>query len=193
MFMLRLLSLCVLSTGMLAGNSVADEGKASNKPVVTKPALKDAASKPVAAEDESPKLEKMVKEMGVTYEKKKDTKTGATYFLIKEYGQDNYFFEIEESKSKNYTWVVLPCTKAPESGIPGEVMEKLLVENTRMGTGFFVYYPTNRMIMLKMPLATASLDAKSLKHNINWMLKDASRTRQLWDSTEWNKSTSSKE
>lgn len=190
MFMLRILSVCVLSTGMIAGNGVADEGKTGNKPVVVKPALKDAANKPVTADDESPQLEKMIKEMGVSYDKKKDTKTGATYFLIKEYGQDNYFFEIEESKSKNYTWVVFPCTKAPESGIPADVMEKLLTENTRMGTGYFVYYPTTRMITLKMPLATASLDAKSLKQNINWMLKDASRTRQLWDSTEWNKSTS---
>lgn len=193
MFLLRLLSLCVLSTGMVAGNSIADEGKTGEKPVIAKPSVKDAASKPVTIIDESPQLEKMIKEMGVNFEKKKDTRSGTTYFLVKEYGQDNYFFEIEESKSKNYTWVVLPCTRAPESGIPAEVMEKLLIENTRMGTCFFVYYPTTRMIMLKMPLASASLDSKNLKQNINWMLKDATRTRQLWDSSEWTRSTSSKD
>lgn len=187
---LRLLALTILAVSMLTNNLVAADNGKPTKPGEPKPV--PAATKPDIGADKSDRLEGMIKEMGVNFEKKADEKTGAVYFLVKEYGPDSYFFEIEESKNKNYTWVSFPCTKAPESGIPAEVMEKMLTENTKMSTAYFQYFPKNRMIMLKMPLASSTLNAKELKQHINWLLKDASRTRPLWDSTAWGKADSAK-
>ena len=176
---LRLFVLSVVAAGLVAGSNVADEGKPANGG--------NAKPAPVAKtpENESPKLEAMMKELNVSYEKKLDEKANAVYFSVKEYGPDNFFFDVEASKSQNYTWVLFPCGKVPDTGIPADIMEKLLAEHSKMGTAFFQYNPKTKMIFLKMPLASSTLDAKRLKQEINWMLKDASRTRPLWDSTQW--------
>ena len=196
---LRLFALSVVTAGMMAGSAFADEGKPVNggetrganggqaKPAnggETKPA-------PVAkaAVNESPKLEAMMKELKVTYEKKLDEKANVVFFTVSEYGPENFCFDIELSKSQQYTWILFPCGKAPESGIPPEIMQKMLAEHSKMCTAFFQYNPDTRMIMLKMPMATP-VDAKQLKQEINWVLKDASRTRPLWDSTQWSTSAS---
>lgn len=179
---LRLFALSVVAAGLVAGSTFADEGKpATGGEAKPAPAAK-------APENESPKLEAMMKELNVSYEKKLDEKANVVYFAVKEYGPDNFFFDVEASKSGNYTWVLFPCGKVPDSGIPAEIMEKLLAEHGKMGTAFFHYNPKTKMIMLKMPLATSTLDAKRLKQEINWMLKDASRTRPLWDSAQWTAS-----
>lgn len=176
---LRLFALSVVAAGLVAGSTFADEGKPATGG--------NAKPAPVAKapENESPKMDAMMKELNVSYEKKLDEKANVVYFAVKEYGPDNFCFDVEVSKSQNYTWVLFPCGKALDSGIPAEIMEKMLVEQTKMGTAFFQYNPTTKMIFLKMPLATSTLDAKRLKQEINWMLKDATRTRPLWDSTTW--------
>jgi len=193
---LRFFALSLVTAGLFTGNLLAaDNGKPTgagetkaNPPVSTsaQPGVNETSpTKPG-------RLEGMIKDMGVVFEKKIDQKVNATYFAVKEYGPDNFLFEIEESKSKIYTWVVFPCGKVPDSGIPAEIMEKLLIENTKMGTAFFQYLPASKMIYLKMPLSSAALNAKTLKQEINWMLKDAARTRPLWDSTQWSTSVSGK-
>jgi hypothetical protein len=139
--------------------------------------------------NESPKLDAMMKDLKVNYEKKLDEKANVVYFTVAEYGPENFCFDIELSKNQQYTWILFPCGKAPESGIPAEIMQKMLAEQSKMCTAFFQYNPSTRMITLKMPMATP-VDAKQLKQEINWMLKDASRTRPLWDSTQWTTSAS---
>lgn len=206
---LRLFALSLVSVGLLAAATVAqeesvkpnvklpdnflnDEGSAPPPPVKKAPATtktnKPASTTSNAAEPKlhtSPKLEAMLKEMGINFEKKVDEKAGVEYFVVRDFGAENFTFDIEESKSKNYLWVNFPCTKAPESGVPAEMMEKMLSENNQMATSFFSYYPKSRMIYLKTPLAN-NLDAKGLKASLNWIVKDASRTRNLWDSSKWN-------
>ncbi len=191
---LRFFALSLVTAGLFTGNLfAADNGKPTN-PGETKSV--PAATKPTNGADnvgaKPDRLEGMIKDMGVVFEKKIDEKVNVTYFAVKEYGPDNFFFDIEESKSKTYTWVVFPCGKVPDSGIPAEIMEKLLTENTKMGTAFFQYLPASKMIYLKMPLSNAVLNAKTLKQEINWMLKDAARTRPLWDSTQWGSATAGK-
>lgn len=177
---LRLFTLSLVTAGLFAGNLFAEDKPAS-------PAI------PRATTPSQPnKLETVLKETGIPFEKKMDEKTKLEYFVVKEYSHENFYFEIEESKDKHYTWIYFPCGKVPETGIPSEIMEKLMSENSKMGTSFFAYYPKTRMISLKMSLSTASLDAKILKNDIHWMLKDASRTRNLWDSNQWNKTASEK-
>ncbi|MFT3882879.1 MAG: hypothetical protein QM703_24895 [Gemmatales bacterium] len=210
---LRLFALSVVAAGLVAGSAYADEGKPVHggetrnanggqaKPATggeTRP-VNSGEVKPVKAEEtkpapvakaalnESPKLEAMVKELKLTYEKKLDEKANVVYFNVTEYGPESFCFNIELSKNLQYTWILFPCGKAPESGIPPEIMQKMLVEQSRMCTAFFQYDPNTRMIMLKMPMATP-VDAKQLKQEINWVLKDASRTRSLWDSTQWSPS-----
>ena len=179
---LRLFALSLVTAGLFAGSILADDtkpaGETKSAPAVTK-----------APEVTQPnRLEKLLKETGIPFEKKVDEKSKVTYFVVKEYGPENYYFEIEETRNTHYTWVTFPCGKAPEAGIPAEIMEKLLTENTKMGTSFFQYSPKTKMICLKMPLASAALDAKLLKADIHWLLKDANRTRNLWDSNQWSKS-----
>lgn len=204
---LRLFALSLVSVGLLATAAMAQEE--STKPAVQGPDsfLSDAGSAPPATTKKtvktskpatnkpasnapsiqtSPRLESMLKEMGVNFEKKVDTQAGVEYFVVRDYGAENYTFDLEESKSRNYVWVNFPCTKAPESGVPAEMMEKMLAENNNMATSFFSYYAKTRMIFLKTPLANSTLDAKTLKSSLNWIVKDASRTRNLWDSSKWN-------
>ncbi len=191
---LRLFALSVVAAGLVAGSTFADEGKPANGGEARganggqpKPAkVEEAKPAPVAkaAVNESPKLDAMMKELKVNYEKKLDEKANVVYYTVSEYGPENFSFDIELSKSQQYTWILFPCGKAPESGIPAEIMQKMLAEHSKMCTAFFQYNPSTRMIMLKMPMATP-VDAKQLKQEINWVLKDASRTRPLWDSTTW--------
>lgn len=191
---LRLLALSLATAGLLAGSTLADDSKAGKtvdpKTVVAPPATNKPA--PVSKVDQSEKLEALLKEMGVSYDKKSDEKTGEVYFAVKEYGADNFYFEVEESKNKKYLWISFPCSKVPETGIPSEILEKLLQENTRMGTANFQLFPNSKMIFLKKSLINQGMTAKSLKEDINWLVKDASRTRNLWDFTLWSKSTTQK-
>lgn len=197
---LRLVALSFAAVGLFAGSLFAEDAK-SDKPVDPKAAIAgvkvppppaNAKDVPAATIDQSEKLEAMLKEMGINFEKKTDEKAGVVFFAVREYGPDNFYFEVEESKNKKYIWISFPCGKVPETGIPSEIMEKLLQENTRLGTASFQVFPTSKMIYLKKSLANASLDAKSLKQDINWLVKDASRTRNLWDFTLWTKSTTQK-
>ena len=193
---LRLFALSLATAGLFTGNLfAADNGKPTGAGEIKANPPVSTSAQPGVNETSPTKpdrLEGMIKDMGVVFEKKIDQKVNVTYFAVKEYGPDNFFFDIEESKSKAYTWVVFPCGKVPDSGIPAEIMEKLLTENTKMGTAFFQYYPVTKTIVLKMPLSSAVLDAKTLKQEINWMLKDATRTRPLWDSTQWGSATAGK-
>ncbi len=183
---LRLFALSVVAAGLFAGSVFADNDKPANPG--------DGQPAPAAAKSgESPqldRLEKLLKETGIPFEKKWDDKAKYFYFAVKEYGHENFNFELELSKDAHYTWVIFPCGKVPESGIPADIMEKLLGENSKMGVSSFQFYPASRTLSLKMNLSSASLDAKMLKSDIHYMLKDASRTRHLWDSTTWSSSAS---
>ena len=211
MNLLRLFSLSLVSAGLLVAATVAQEESVkppvkgpdiflndeeappvttkktvkTNKPATT-PATTSTTEKAEPKIQTSPRLEAMLKEMGINFEKKVDEKAGTEFFIVRDYGPENFTFDLEESKSRNYVWVNFPCTKAPESGVPAEMMEKMLAENNNMGTSYFSYYPKSRMLFLKTALANSSLDAKSLKNSLNWIVKDASRTRNLWDSSKWN-------
>ncbi|MFT3882880.1 MAG: hypothetical protein QM703_24900 [Gemmatales bacterium] len=182
---LRLFALSVVAAGLVAGSVFAENGKPAN-PGDTQPA-------PAAKQGEHPlqdRLENALKATGIPFEKKWDEKGKYHYFAVKEYTHEYFNFELEESKDKHYTWVLFPCTKVPETGIPNEIMEKLMSENAKMGVNSFQYYPKTRMLYLKSTLSTASLDGNMLKGDIHNMLKDASRTRPLWDSTQWSTSAS---
>ncbi len=138
------------------------------------------------------RLASMLAQMNVKFDRKFDAKYNAEYFVVSEYGYDRFRFDLEESASKRYIWVVFPCTKVPETGAPAGIMENLMTKNGKMATAFFTFNPKTRMILLKMPIATQSLDSVELQKQINWLMKFANETRYLWDANSWDQKDESK-
>lgn len=187
---LRFFALALVSAGLFSSITLADDpikevirpsssGKLSEEEMAKLP--------PLPKKESGSRLQKLLTETKVTFERRVDTKVNAEFFVISEFGYDNFTFDIEESASKRYFWIVFPCGKAPESGMPAEVMTKLLGENGKMSTAYFSYDSKSRRIQLKMPLATAGMDAAALKRELNTLAKYASETRSLWDPLNWNK------
>ncbi len=192
---LRFFALTLVSAGLFSTITLADDpvkglsgsgssGKLSLEEIAKLPPL---PRKETASKESVSRLHKLLTETKVTFERRMDTKANVEFFVISEFGYDNFTFDIEESASKRYFWIVFPCGKAPESGMPAEVMTKLLGENGKMSTAYFSYDLKTRRVQLKMPLATAGMDAAALKREFNTLAKYASETRSLWDPMNWNK------
>lgn len=192
---LRFFALALVSAGLFSTITLADETqqppvKNAQKSVATTGKLSEeemAKLPPLPRKESVSRLHSLLTEAKVTFERRMDTKANVEFFVISEFGYDNFTFDIEESASKRYFWIVFPCGKAPESGMPAEVMTKLLGENGKMSTAYFSYDSKSRRIQLKMPLATAGMDAAALKRELNTLAKYASETRTLWDPMNWNK------
>ena len=133
------------------------------------------------------RLQRWVEEAGLPHERKFDEKYKSEFFIVKDYGYDHFRFELEESPSGKYVWIVFPCAKVPETGIPSVAMEGLMTKSGQMATAFFTYQPKTKTIFLKMPIATQSLNGLELKKQIDWLMKFANETRYLWDPRSWNK------
>jgi hypothetical protein len=192
---LRFFALALVSAGLFSSIILADDtqqppAKNTQKGIATSGKLSEeemAKQPPLPKKESVSRLHTLLNETKVTFERRMDTKANVEFFVISEFGYDNFTFDIEESASKRYFWIVFPCGKAPESGMPAEAMAKLLGENGKMSTAYFSYNAKSRHVSLKMPISTAGMDAAALKRELNTLAKYASETRSLWDPLNWNK------